>query len=210
MGDAAAQKGNQLVEIVDENDSVIGTTQRWVADRDRLRMRAAKVIVLDRKKRILVQQRALEKSVYPGLYDPTVGEIAYVGEPYDVTASRGTHEEILPDAPIEMVNRYLRHLCALPPFEDEQTKRNYQIYLFSYDEHIHGIITPEKSEIMGVQWVTAPKLEEILTIKNFSPIGRILGRIATSLATGRIGELQYAEILADKVSRQIKGGVYQE
>ena len=86
--------GDELVDIVDENDVVIDTVTRREMRAQRLRHRAVFIAVQHSDGRLLVHQRSFDKDVRPGAWDIAFGGVVDAGETYDAAAARELAEEI--------------------------------------------------------------------------------------------------------------------
>ena len=86
--------GDELVDIVDENDIVIATVTRREIRAGRLRHRAVFIAVQHSDGRLLVHQRSFDKDVRPGAWDIAFGGVVGAGESYDLAAERELAEEI--------------------------------------------------------------------------------------------------------------------
>ncbi|HZG02466.1 MAG TPA: NUDIX domain-containing protein [Streptomyces sp.] len=85
---------DELLDIVDEWDRVVGQAPRREATARRLRHRAVAVRVRDAEGRIFVHRRTADKLVFPSLYDLGVGGVVGAGEGYDEAALREAEEEL--------------------------------------------------------------------------------------------------------------------
>ncbi|GAA2262048.1 putative Nudix hydrolase [Streptomyces ruber] len=85
---------DEIIDIVDENDRVIGQSARGEAYARGLRHRCAFVLVRDADGRIFVHRRTPAKLVFPSLYDMFVGGVVGAGESYDDAALREAEEEL--------------------------------------------------------------------------------------------------------------------
>ncbi|MFF8033407.1 MULTISPECIES: NUDIX hydrolase [unclassified Streptomyces] len=85
---------DEIIDIVDENDRVIGRSSRGEAYARGLRHRCAFVLVRDAERRIFVHRRTPAKPVFPSLYDMFVGGVVGAGEDYDGAALREAEEEL--------------------------------------------------------------------------------------------------------------------
>jgi uncharacterized protein YhfF/isopentenyldiphosphate isomerase len=85
---------DELLDIVDEHDRVIGQAPRGEATERGLRHRCAFVLVRDCTGRIFVHRRTARKLVFPSLYDMFVGGVVGAGESYDEAALREAQEEL--------------------------------------------------------------------------------------------------------------------
>jgi isopentenyldiphosphate isomerase len=85
---------DEILDIVDENDQVIGQAPRGEVYARGMRHRAVFVLVRDGKGRIFVHRRTATKLVFPSLYDMFVGGVVGAGESYDGAALREAEEEL--------------------------------------------------------------------------------------------------------------------
>ncbi|MER7794065.1 NUDIX domain-containing protein [Streptomyces sp. NPDC097640] len=85
---------DELLDIVDERDQVVGQARRADAMARRLRHRTVFVLARDGAGRIFVHRRTAEKLVFPSLYDMFVGGVVGAGESYDTAALREAEEEL--------------------------------------------------------------------------------------------------------------------
>ncbi|MFE0445906.1 NUDIX domain-containing protein [Streptomyces fungicidicus] len=85
---------DEIIDIVDEDDRVIGTSPRGEAYARGLRHRCVFVLVRDAGDRIFVHRRTPGKQVFPSVYDMFVGGVVGAGEGYDAAALREAEEEL--------------------------------------------------------------------------------------------------------------------
>ena len=85
---------DELLDIVDEQDRVVGQARRSAAYAERLRHRCVFIFVRDARGRIFVHRRASGKLVFPSRYDMFVGGVVGAGESYDAAALREAEEEL--------------------------------------------------------------------------------------------------------------------
>ncbi|MFK4148369.1 NUDIX hydrolase [Streptomyces sp. NPDC004065] len=85
---------DEILDIVDENDRVVGQSPRGEAYAAGLRHRCAFIEVRDAQGRIFVHRRTPTKLVHPSLYDMFVGGVVGAGESYDDAALREAEEEL--------------------------------------------------------------------------------------------------------------------
>lgn len=84
----------EIIDIVDENDRVVGRSPRGEAYARGLRHRCAFILARDAEGRIFVHRRTATKLVFPSLYDMFVGGVVGAGEGYDEAALREAEEEL--------------------------------------------------------------------------------------------------------------------
>ncbi|MGI5453451.1 NUDIX hydrolase [Streptomyces sp. CA-249302] len=85
---------DEILDIVDENDQVIGRSPRGEAYAKGLRHRCVFIQAKDADDRLFVHRRTPTKLVFPSLYDMFVGGVVGAGESYDTAALREAEEEL--------------------------------------------------------------------------------------------------------------------
>lgn len=85
---------DEILDIVDENDEVVGQYPRGEAYARGLRHRCVFIQARDARGRIFVHRRTPTKLVFPSLYDMFVGGVVGAGESYDGAALREAEEEL--------------------------------------------------------------------------------------------------------------------
>ena len=89
-----SRSADEILDIVDENDEVIGQAPRGEAYARGLRHRCVFIQVRDADGRLFVHRRTPTKLVFPSLYDMFVGGVVGAGETYDDAALREAEEEL--------------------------------------------------------------------------------------------------------------------
>ena len=84
----------ELFDIVNERDEVIGQAPRDEAHRRGLRHRAVHVMIFDRRGRVFLQKRSPRKDCHPDRWDSSAAGHLMVGETYDAAARREVAEEL--------------------------------------------------------------------------------------------------------------------
>jgi len=106
--DVKAQRADELFDVVDTADKVIGTATRAEVHARKLWHRAVHVLVFNAAGQIFLQKRSLLKDMAPGCWDSSCSGHLDAGEGYDAAAMRELGEELglvdLPAAP----QRWLR------------------------------------------------------------------------------------------------------
>lgn len=86
---------NEVYDVVNEKDEVIGTaTRREVHTNRNLLHRAAGVFVFNTRRQLLMQKRSKTKDTFPGYWVFSVGGHVDSGDTYDATAKRELMEEL--------------------------------------------------------------------------------------------------------------------
>ena len=89
-----AQRQDEIFDVVDERDEVVGQSTRGEVHRLGLRHRAVHVLVFNRRGEVFLQKRSLKKDTFPGAWDSSTSGHLDSGEDYDICAVRELREEI--------------------------------------------------------------------------------------------------------------------
>jgi isopentenyldiphosphate isomerase len=84
----------ELVDLIDEEDRVIGCAPRAEVRLRNLLHRGVGILCLNGRGEIYVHRRTETKDVFPGLYDMLVGGVVGRGESYGAAARREIAEEL--------------------------------------------------------------------------------------------------------------------
>ncbi len=84
----------EIFDVVNERDEVIGRRPRSEVHRLGLMHRAVHVLVFNRRREIFLQKRSLKKDRQPGLWDSSASGHVDSGEDYDACALRELQEEL--------------------------------------------------------------------------------------------------------------------
>jgi isopentenyldiphosphate isomerase len=152
---------DEVLDIVDEQDRVVGQAPRRRVYAERLRHRAAFVLARDGAGRIFVHRRTAAKLVFPSRYDMFVGGVLGAGETYDDAARREAAEELgVPS--IAQPTPLFRFLYETP----EHTWWS-AVYEVRCDEPVH----PQPEEVAWHAFLTEDELHERLAEWDWVPDG---------------------------------------
>ena len=150
--------GDELVDLVDEHDRVLGSITRAEMRHSSAWHRAVYVMVLDRTGRVLLQQRSFEKDLAPGAWDIGAGGVVAAGEEYDDAAQRELAEEL------GVRGVALEPLGAVR-FEGGGLRLHGRAYLAVHD----GPFTFDDGEVLRVEWIEADALAQVIAQRPFVP-----------------------------------------
>lgn len=84
----------EIFDVVDDRDVVIGRERRSVVHRTRLKHRAVHVLMFNSKGEMFLQKRSMLKDMHPGTWDSSASGHLDSGEEYDACAVREVREEL--------------------------------------------------------------------------------------------------------------------
>jgi isopentenyldiphosphate isomerase len=84
----------EIFDVVNERDEVIGRERRSEVHRRGLRHRAVHVLVFNARGQVFLQKRSMSKDMFPGAWDSSASGHLDSGEDYDACAVRELREEI--------------------------------------------------------------------------------------------------------------------
>lgn len=112
---------DEVVDIVDENDEVIGQMTRDALFSDpTISIRSVRIMIFDKDKKILFQKRSLKKKNMPGMW--TLSAAGHVKSGTDITASAA--EELAEEIGLSVPLKFVRKL-----YEDVETRKVW-VYTF--------------------------------------------------------------------------------
>jgi isopentenyldiphosphate isomerase len=150
----------ELVDVVDTEDHVVGRARRAEMRARRLRHRATYLLVFNRRGELFVHLRAATKDVYPSHWDVAVGGVVGAGESYDDGARRELAEEL-----------GIREAVPEPLFaiaySDATNQVNGRVYRVTWD----GPLTLQAEEIVRGEWLPLAAVRARLQTAPFCPDG---------------------------------------
>jgi len=107
----------EIFDVVNERDEVIGQQTRSEVHRLGLQHRAIHVLVFNNRGQLFLQKRSMKKDRQPGLWDSSASGHLDRGEDYDACAIRETHEEL--GLKLSIAPKRLFKLAAGPETDQE-------------------------------------------------------------------------------------------
>ena len=150
----------ELVDLVDAEDRVIGQASRREVRGRNLRHRGVGILCWDPTGRLYVHRRTDTKDVFPALYDMFVGGVVGAGEDYAVAARREVGEElgIVGPEPVHL----FQHLYQGP---------DNHAWVGVYEVVWDGPIVHQPSEVAWGQWMTLAEVVDRLETWDWVPDG---------------------------------------
>jgi len=145
---------NELLDLVDEKDGVIGTVKRGIANQDpKLIHRAVAIAVFNKRGELFLQKRSAGKDVEPGAWSISCSGHVESGFGYDESAHRELEEELGKDLVIKPIETFL---CRYP-WETEMTRL--------YKGYCEGPFNLQKEEIEDGKFFSHADVEKLLRNK---------------------------------------------
>jgi isopentenyldiphosphate isomerase len=137
----------EIFDVVNERDEVIGQQSRSEVHRLGLMHRAVHVLVFNAAGQVFLQKRSVTKDRQPGLWDSSASGHVDAGEDYDACAVRELHEEI--GLQLSAAPKRLFKLAASAETDHE--------HVWAYRCEAAGPFRLDPDEIEGGGWF-APKV----------------------------------------------------
>jgi len=143
----------EIFDVVDPADRVIGQAPRSQVHSLHLLHRAVHVLLFDRSGALLVQKRSATKDTYPGCYDSSASGHLNAGEEYDAAAERETQEELgLVIPPGTLQKQFKIAACADTGWE----------FVWVYTGSTTSPVVPNPDEIESVTVLSRTQIESLL------------------------------------------------
>jgi isopentenyl-diphosphate delta-isomerase type 1 len=142
----------EIFDVVNDRDEVIGQKPRSVIHRLKLKHRAVHVLVFNSKGELFLQKRSMKKDCFPGTWDSSASGHLDSGESYDACAVRESKEE-LGLTPAQAPERLFKiDACAKTGWE----------FIWIYRCRSDGPFVLHPDEIESGDWFSAGKLNRWL------------------------------------------------
>lgn len=138
----------EIFDVVNERDEVVGKTSRSQVHARGLMHRAVHVLVFNCRGEVFLQKRSLRKDRQPGVWDSSASGHVDSGEDYDICAMRELREEIG-----LVVNRIPQRLFKLDACEATD-----QEFTWVYRCESEGPFTLNPEEIDDGSWLSPAKV----------------------------------------------------
>jgi isopentenyldiphosphate isomerase len=171
---------DETLDLVDEEDAVVGTATLRDCLEKGLLHRAVDVLVLRTNGKVLLQQRSKRDLWQPGLW--TLSSTGHVrsGESYKEAAARELGEELGLRSPLRWITKLL-----LPPMTTRGLTEREWVSLFVSETDLTATIDPV--ELESVEDVSLSHLRRILLGQRLTPDSKIVLRAFLKLWSGQPG-----------------------
>jgi len=144
---------DELLDIVDENDNIIGKDTKNNKFKKGLISRNVVVLIMDKDKRLLIPKRAPDKKTFPNRYDTTVCGNVGLGESNEEAAKREMMEEIGIECELTFLHKIYNE------FEYEGHKLRYftSVFLGHFDGEVNL-----NEELVDLQKFTVEEIKKMI------------------------------------------------
>ena len=145
----------EILVLVDENDNQIGTDTRENCHLGKGKRHRAYTVFLFHAGKLLLQQRSVKKTLWPGAWDVSFTSHVYPGESYTQAATRKAKQEL--DAKIGELRDVYSFVYFAP--QGKWAENEFcRLLVGEFD----GKVTPNPDEISATRWVEVPELKRDL------------------------------------------------
>lgn len=165
----------ELLDIVDDDDNVIGQATRDECHKNNLTHRTVMFFVFDQSNKVLVTKRTENKDFFPGYWSIAIGGHVSAGQTYEIAAKREIEEETGIAANPFPIGSFQKRIT--------EEKENVRVFGVRADP-LHLNLDPR--EIEHGEFLTLNELEEKLTRERFLPETAQLLEILTGFFKSRL------------------------
>lgn len=162
------QNPDELFDVVDDQDRVVGVRPRHEVHRLGLRHRAVHVLIFNTRGELFLQQRSLHKDAHPGRWSTSCAGHLDAGEDYDAAADRELGEEL--GLPPE------RRPALARLFKIRPCRETGQEFVWVYEAHHDGPFDLHPGEVAAGAWQDLAALAEAIRARphDFTPALRLI------------------------------------
>ncbi len=155
---------DELFDVCDAEDNVIGQATRGEVHARGLLHRAVHIFVFNFSGELLIQRRSVHKDEFPLCYTSSASGHLDAGETYDAAAVRELHEELGLTGSLDFVQSF--------PASSDTANEHTRLYRLETDD----TPKPDADEIASLEWCTLPELMQRMRDNpaEFSPPLRVL------------------------------------
>lgn len=143
----------EYLDLVDENDNVIGKEDRNIIYEKGLRnFRVINIMIFTSDNKIIVPKRSSNRRIFPNCYDCSVGGHVSSGETYEEAAYRELKEEL------GIENVKLEEIGYFKPY-DIDTSAFSKMYKLVYDDELPNY---DKNGIQEIYYLTKEEIRKLI------------------------------------------------
>jgi CheY-like chemotaxis protein/8-oxo-dGTP pyrophosphatase MutT (NUDIX family) len=154
----ASDPRDEVVDVVDDDDRVVGQAARREVYARRLRHRVVAIMARRSTGEVFVHRRPAGKQVFPSRYDMFLGGAVGTGEDYETAARRELEEELGVGPPA------IRHVLSFR-HDGDQAPSWMAVYEVVWD----GPVAPDPHEVVWGEFLPVAELDRLLATEDFCP-----------------------------------------
>ncbi|MFH1214926.1 MAG: NUDIX hydrolase YfcD [Pseudomonadota bacterium] len=156
----ANDPGDELIVVVDEENSIVGSATRRRMRLENLIHRATFILLFNGRGELFVQKRTQNKDVYPGYYEVVSGGVVGFEESYDEAAQRELEEELgIIGKPLE------------PLFDFFWQDKGNRVWGRTFVCRADGPVVLQEEEVEWGEFMPLEKVMEMVKKNPFTPDG---------------------------------------
>ena len=144
----------EILDIVDQNDNIIGQAPKDDAYENKLGHRIVHVLIFNDQKKIVLQLRSANVSFCPLHWSTTVGGHVQAGETYEQAAIREYEEELCTKSKLEILGKDLY-----------QVKNRPDKFLMTFTSTFNGPFNPDQKVVEKVDFFSLPEIKTMIENK---------------------------------------------
>ncbi len=144
-------KTDELLDVVDENDRVIGQEYRSIIYKKNLSFRVINAFLINKQKELWIPRRTSHKKLFPSCLDASVGGHVMTGENYDQAFERELQEELN----IKSSQISYQLIAKLTPYQ-HGVSAFMHVYLIATDTTPHY----NPNDFSDASWINISELKE--------------------------------------------------
>lgn len=144
------QETQEVLDIVDEHNNVIGFAPYDDVYTHRLNHRIVHVLIFNGKGEIFLQQRSAKKKFCPGHWVTSAGGHVQKGESYEHAANRELKEELGIEAPLTKIHE--------SPYDHYKMRKFLEVFRTVHE----GPFNLNEEEVAGGRWFPVAEVKEMV------------------------------------------------
>lgn len=146
---------HEVLDVVDENNEVIGSAPYAEVYQQRLNHRIVHVLIFNEKGEVFLQQRSAKKTFCPGHWVTSAGGHVQKGESYEEAALRELQEELGVRTELTKIDE--------SPYDHYKMRKFLEVYRGLWN----GEFSLNEDEVAGGRWFAVNEVKEMVKKNDF-------------------------------------------
>ncbi|MFH1977788.1 MAG: NUDIX domain-containing protein [Candidatus Aenigmatarchaeota archaeon] len=147
---------DEIVDVVDEHNNVVGEATKRECHEKGLWHRAADILLFNKQGKLLIQKRSPGKDLNPNLMCSSASGHLQKGDSYEEGAKRELKEELGIECELTPIIKYIMEIFYSDGRID---KEHVMLFLCNYDG---GEFKIDKEEVASIQFLSIDEIEEMI------------------------------------------------